>query len=160
MQCIFFVIHMQKDIIFVTNNQATSFFIQIITIFMSINLKSTLEGRFSSTLSPSPSKAPRISKATAGDLSLSSLLPPSRYRIVQYEDLVRERTMMIGEMVRLILLLVTVVANRSVRQGDLPRANPGLDLQVGRTQLLLKRHKVVTLTSVTRCINGRIQQLL
>ena len=68
--------------------------------------------------------------------------------------------MMIGEMVRLIPLLVTVVENRSVRQGDLPRANPGLDLQVGRTQLLLKRHKVVTLTSVTRCINGRIQQLL
>ena len=34
MQCIFFVIHMQKEIIFVTNKQATSFFIQIITIFL------------------------------------------------------------------------------------------------------------------------------
>ena len=52
--------------------------------------------------------------------------------------------MMIGEMVGMIKLLVTVVENRADRQGDLPRAHPGLHLQVGRTQLLLKHHKVVT----------------
>ena len=72
--------------------------------------------------------------------------------------------MMIGEMVGMILLLVTVLENRADRQGGVTRAHPGLHLQVGRTQLLLKHHKVVTLllylTSDTKCINGQIQQIL
>ena len=45
MQCIFFVIHMQKEIIFVTNKQTTSFFIQIYNHNLLENIKSTLEGR-------------------------------------------------------------------------------------------------------------------
>ena len=68
--------------------------------------------------------------------------------------------MMIGDMVGMILLLVTVLENRADRQGGVTLAHHGLDLQVGRAQLLLKHHKVVTLTFVTRCINGRIQPIL
>ena len=39
--------------------------------------------------------------------------------------------MMIGEMVGMILLLVTVLENRADRQGGVTRAHHGLDLQVG-----------------------------